>query len=164
MTSVISLATSFYKLNSGHVPIETYLKRFSHWEDNKCWWCWSGTLQMRKHLFRYCSQWDNRQTALWNTVGQATWWKVSRSWHVRILEHCSIKKCDQTVIDVLAATDVGKFLPKLHQQNVFQSLEDSRSVWQDAECKLRSVNFRRVSDPRRAFRPAFRVTGISDNW
>ena len=32
------------------------------------------------------------------------------------------------------------------------------------ECKLRSVNFRRVSDPRRAFRPAFGVTGISDDW
>jgi len=31
------------------------------------------------------------------------------------------------------------------------------------ECKLRSVNFRRVSDPRRVFRLAFRVTGISDN-
>jgi len=32
------------------------------------------------------------------------------------------------------------------------------------ECKLRWVNFRRVSDPRRAFQPAFRVTGISDDW
>ena len=32
------------------------------------------------------------------------------------------------------------------------------------ECKLRCVNFRRVSDPRRAFQPAFRVTAISDNW
>ena len=32
------------------------------------------------------------------------------------------------------------------------------------ECKLRSVNFRRVSDPRRAFWLAFRVTGISDDW
>jgi hypothetical protein len=29
------------------------------------------------------------------------------------------------------------------------------------ECKLRGVNFRRVSDPRTAFWPAFRVTGIS---
>ena len=27
------------------------------------------------------------------------------------------------------------------------------------ECKLRCVNFRRVSDPRRAFLPAYRVTG-----
>jgi len=32
------------------------------------------------------------------------------------------------------------------------------------ECKLRCVNFRRVSDPRRAFQPAFRVTEISDDW
>ena len=32
------------------------------------------------------------------------------------------------------------------------------------ECKLGSVNFRRVSDPKRAFRPAFVVTGISDDW
>jgi len=57
----------------------------------------------------------------------------------------------------------------LHQQNIFYSLEDSRSVWEDVECKLRSVNFRRVSDPWRVFRPAFRVTGICDdsyrsNW
>jgi len=32
------------------------------------------------------------------------------------------------------------------------------------ECNLRCVNFRRVSDPRRAFLPAFRVTAISDDW
>jgi hypothetical protein len=31
------------------------------------------------------------------------------------------------------------------------------------ECIPRCANFRRVSDPRRAFRPAFRVTGISDD-
>ena len=31
------------------------------------------------------------------------------------------------------------------------------------ECKLRCGNFRRVSDHRRGFRPAFRVTGNSDN-
>jgi hypothetical protein len=32
------------------------------------------------------------------------------------------------------------------------------------ECKLRCVNFRRVSDPGRVFLPAFRVTGVSDDW
>ena len=31
------------------------------------------------------------------------------------------------------------------------------------ECKLRCVNFRRVSDPWRAFLPAFRVTGSTGN-
>jgi len=32
------------------------------------------------------------------------------------------------------------------------------------EFKLRCVNFRGVSDLRRAFLPAFRVTRISDDW
>jgi hypothetical protein len=32
------------------------------------------------------------------------------------------------------------------------------------ECKLRSVNFRRVSDRTRAVWPAFGVTEISDDW
>jgi hypothetical protein len=31
------------------------------------------------------------------------------------------------------------------------------------ECKLGCVNFRRVSDPRRVFLPAFRVTGSADD-
>jgi len=52
----------------------------------------------------------------------------------------------------------------LHQQNVFQSLGASRSVWEEAECKHRRVNFRRKPDLRKAFRPAIGVTGISDDW
>ena len=32
------------------------------------------------------------------------------------------------------------------------------------ECKLGCVNIRRLPDHRRAFRSAFRVTGISDDW
>jgi len=32
------------------------------------------------------------------------------------------------------------------------------------EYKLRCVDFRRVSDRKRAFQPAFRVTEISDDW
>jgi len=46
----------------------------------------------------------------------------------------------------------------IHQQNVFKSQEASRSVWEDVECKLKCVNFRRVSDPRRIFLLALRVT------
>ena len=33
----------------------------------------------------------------------------------------------------------------------------------EAECKLRYVNFRGESNPRRAFGPAYGVTGISDD-
>jgi hypothetical protein len=32
------------------------------------------------------------------------------------------------------------------------------------ESKIRCVNFRRVSDPRRVLLLAFRGTGISDDW
>jgi len=51
-----------------------------------------------------------------------------------------------------------------HQQNVIYSLGASRRVREDVECKLRCVNFRRLSDHRRAFRQAFGVTGISNDW
>jgi len=39
MTSVKSLATSFYIVKSGHEPTGVYLKWLSHREDDKCWWC-----------------------------------------------------------------------------------------------------------------------------
>jgi len=52
----------------------------------------------------------------------------------------------------------------VHQQNVFQLLGASRSVCEEAECKLRRVNFRREPDPSRGFLPAIGVTGISDDW
>ena len=65
-----------------------------------------------------------------------------------------------TIGGKLTANSAGK--PKLHQQNVFYSLGASRSVWENVECKLRCVNFRRVSDPRRAFWLAFQVPRICD--
>ena len=52
----------------------------------------------------------------------------------------------------------------IHQQNELQSLGAYSRFWEDVECKLSCVNFRRVSDPRTAFRPAFWVPGFSDDW
>jgi len=49
---------------------------------------------------------------------------------------------------------------KLHPQHVFKSLGVSRSVGEEAECNLPSVNFWSESDPRRAFWLALRVTCI----
>jgi hypothetical protein len=59
---------------------------------------------------------------------------------------------------------VTMILSEAHQQNVFSMLEVSRSVWEDVECKLRCINFRTVSDPKRAFRLAFEATEISVGW
>ena len=38
-------------------------------------------------------------------------WRAGRCWHVQISELFSIEECDQTVMDFLAATEVGKFTP-----------------------------------------------------
>jgi len=59
MTTVKSLATTFYRLKCGHAPTGVYLKRFGQREDDKCWWCGGGgrTAQTREHLFHHYSQW-----------------------------------------------------------------------------------------------------------
>jgi len=43
MNSVKPLAARFYRLKSGHAPVSTYLKRFGHRDDDKCWWCGGGS-------------------------------------------------------------------------------------------------------------------------
>jgi len=61
-------------------------------------------------------------------------------------------------------TELTSSLVDEYQQNVFQLLEVFRSIWEDVECKLRCIKFRRVLDRRRKFQLAFRVTGIFDDW
>jgi len=39
MTSGKSLPARFQRLKSGHVPVATYILRFSHRLDDMCWWC-----------------------------------------------------------------------------------------------------------------------------
>jgi hypothetical protein len=114
MNSVKPLAARFYGLKSGHVPVGTYLKRFGLRDDDKCWWCGGGsrTAQTRTHLLRHCNRLKDQQKTLWKEVGKATGWRVGRCRHVKVSELLSIEKCDQAVIDFLAAMDVWKFPPK----------------------------------------------------
>jgi len=114
MNSVKPLAARFYRLKSGHAPVGTYLTRFGHRDDDKCWWCSSGSRmgQTQEHLFRHCSRWKDQHPMLSKKVGKATGWGAGRCRHVKVSELLSIRKCDQAVMDFLAATDVGKFPPK----------------------------------------------------
>jgi len=66
---------------------------------------------MREHLLRHCSWWKHQQRELCNKVGKATGWKAGRCRHVQISEPFSMEICDKAVVDILAATDVGKFPP-----------------------------------------------------
>jgi hypothetical protein len=50
---------------------------------------------------------------LWKEVGKSTGWRAGRCRHVHVSELLSMEKCDKAVMDFLAATDVGKFPPKM---------------------------------------------------
>jgi hypothetical protein len=45
-------------------------------------------------------------------VGKATGWKAGRCRHVQISELLSMEECDEVVMDILVATEVGKFPPR----------------------------------------------------
>jgi len=117
MNSVKSLAARFYRLKSGHAPVGTYFKRFRHRDDDKCWWCGGGggraaaQTQTWEHLSRHCSQWKDQKQTLWKKVGKATGWRAGRCRHVQVSELLSMEKRDKAVMDLLAATDFGKFPP-----------------------------------------------------
>jgi len=99
------LATRYYQLKCGYAHTATYLKGFSQRDDDQCWWCekavWTG-----EHLFRHCR---NEQQQLWKAVGRKTEYKSGRCRYVQTLILFSLEMCDQTVMDFLAVTEVGKF-------------------------------------------------------
>jgi len=68
---------------------------------------------MREHLFHHCRQWKDLQKAIWMEVQKATGWNASRCRHVQKSKLFSMDKCYQAAMDFLAATEVGKFPPKL---------------------------------------------------
>jgi len=67
---------------------------------------------MRLHLFCHCSRWRDQQNMLWKVVGKEKGWKAGRCRHGQVSELFSMEECDQSVVDFLAATEVGKFPPK----------------------------------------------------
>jgi hypothetical protein len=81
MPSVKLLATRFYRLNTGHAPIGTYLKWFGHRVEYRYWWCGGRgrmAAQTCEHLFCHSSSWGDQQKALWRVVGKVMGWKAGR--------------------------------------------------------------------------------------
>jgi hypothetical protein len=108
MESMKSLASRYFQLKCEHASTATYLKRFEQWDDDQCWWC-EKAAQTRDHLFRHCRKWKSEQQELWKAARWETGWKPGRCRHVQISELYSLEKCDQAVMDFLAATEVRKF-------------------------------------------------------
>jgi hypothetical protein len=59
-------------------------------------------------------------------------------------------------------SQLEKYL-EIPPRNVFLSLEASRSISDDVECTLGSINFEIVLGPRRACLPSFKLTAITDD-
>jgi len=108
MTSVKSLAARFYERKCGHAHNGTYLKRYGHRGDQKCWWC-KRVAQTQEHIYCHFSRWKNEQNGGGKRLDRR---RARKREDVQISELFSIAKCDQSVMDFLAATDDGEFPPK----------------------------------------------------
>ena len=51
------LASRFYQLLSGHAAVAEHLRRVGQAESESCFWCGSGAVQTRHHLFVVCRRW-----------------------------------------------------------------------------------------------------------
>jgi len=79
--------------------------RFNQQDDDYIWSCGKAA-QAREHLYRHGKKRKNELRKLWKTARRQTGWKEGRCKHVQISELFSTEKCDQAVMNFLAATEV----------------------------------------------------------
>jgi len=65
--------------------------------------------QTRDYLFHHCSRWRDTRREQWKGVGKDKGWIAGRCRHEQISEHFTNEEFDQAVMDLLVATEVGKF-------------------------------------------------------
>jgi len=101
------LASRFYQLKSGRCLSGQCL----HWTKKcptaQCWWC-RCQKQTRDHLVRVCPEWKGQQEILWTEVLKES---GRRKHQFAIRDLLADKRCSQTVLDFLSATDVGRLVP-----------------------------------------------------
>jgi hypothetical protein len=66
------MAQIHYQIKPGHALISPYLKRIKKSDDDTCWWCNCGVVQLQEHLFKHCQHWRIAQNELLRAVKQAS--------------------------------------------------------------------------------------------
>ena len=66
------LASRYYQLMSGHASVAEHLQRIGQADSDKCFWCGSGAVQTRYHLFVVCRRWTPEIRRLWQRVRAET--------------------------------------------------------------------------------------------
>jgi hypothetical protein len=100
-----STAQIYYQIKTGHALIDQHLQRIKKTEDDTCWWCNHGIVQLREHLFKYCQHWRKAQNELWRALKQP-------SEHGRrttaIKDLFGDRRCSEPIIQFLRSTKIGR--------------------------------------------------------
>jgi len=62
----------YYQLKTGHALTAEYLKWTRNQISDECWFCQSGAVQTREHLFKNYRSWKMQQADLWVEVWMKT--------------------------------------------------------------------------------------------
>ena len=110
----------FYQLKTGHCLTGQYLNWTKNRPTPQCWWCRYRT-QTRDHLFKECPKWKPQQKALWAEVKKETErWKDR--WKMRDL--LADGRCSRAVLDFLSATDVGRRVPGVEEDDAVSAVSE----------------------------------------
>lgn len=105
-----------------------YRQWFGPRDNDNWWWCGGSSktvAQTQKHLLLHCSRCRDQQKTFWNEVGKATGWRAGRCRHIQVSEPLSMEMCNTVVMDILIATEIGKFLPNRAMEEEEQELVGS---------------------------------------
>ena len=98
------LASRFYQLLSGHAATAEHLRRVGQASCDRCFWCGSGAVQTRHHLFIVCRRWGPEIRELWQKVRLETGWGGAPS----IRRLFADERNTKAIIEFLRKTKVGK--------------------------------------------------------
>jgi len=131
------LASRFYQLKTGHCLTGQYLNWTKNRPTPQCWWCRYRT-QTRDHLLKECPVWQPQQKIQWAEVKKETG-RWSDRWKVRDL--LADGRCSRAVLDFLSATDVGRRVPGVEEDDAVtagselevQEYKEEQGAWAEEQ-------------------------------
>ena len=100
-----SVAGCYCQLLSGDASMGPCLNdKILKIDNDRCWWCDSGELKPRHHLFTRCRVWAPQARKVWKDIGKACGWKHPRAFSVKWLWK---ERATEAVLGFLRDTRVG---------------------------------------------------------
>jgi hypothetical protein len=101
------VASRFYQLLTGHAITAPYPKeKLKKTKSDVCWWCESGRIQTRDHLFKECTKWKGEIKDLWRRVGREVGWRRAK-WKP-ISKLFREEKAEDAILEFIRRMGVGR--------------------------------------------------------